>query len=57
VVAPEGEIVAGPLRNEQGIPFADVDNRRTAIAKGALDIVGHYARPNNAKLTSAANSP
>ena len=45
VVAPEGEIVAGPLRNEQGILYAEVDNRRTAIAKRALDIVGHYARP------------
>ncbi len=40
VVAPEGETVAGPLRNEQGILYADVDNRRTAIAKRALDIVG-----------------
>jgi len=45
VVSPEGEIVAGPLRNEQGILYADVDTGRTAIAKRALDIVGHYARP------------
>lgn len=45
VVAPGGEIVASPLRNEQGILFVEVDNQRTAIAKRALDIVGHYARP------------
>ena len=45
VVAPGGEIVAGPLRNEQGILYADIDSQRTGIAKRALDITGHYARP------------
>lgn len=45
VVAPGGEIVAGPLRKEQGILYADIDSRRTGIAKRALDITGHYARP------------
>ncbi len=45
VVAPGGEIVAGPLRQEQGILYADIDSQRTGIAKRALDITGHYARP------------
>jgi len=45
VVAPGGEIVAGPLRNEQGILYAEIDSQRTGIAKRALDITGHYARP------------
>jgi nitrilase len=45
VVAPGGEIVAGPMRNEQGILYAEIDSQRTGIAKRALDITGHYARP------------
>lgn len=45
VVAPVGEIVAGPMRNEKGILFAEVDANRAAIAKRDLDITGHYSRP------------
>lgn len=45
VVAPGGEIVAGPMRNEQGILYADIDSQCTGIAKRALDVTGHYARP------------
>jgi hypothetical protein len=36
-----GEIVAGPLRNEQGILYVDTDPRHTGIMKRALDITGH----------------
>ena len=45
VVAPGGEIVAGPMRNEKGILYAEVDSKKAAAAKRALDITGHYARP------------
>ena len=45
VIAPGGEIVAGPLRNEKGILYTEVDSKRAAAAKRALDITGHYARP------------
>jgi len=45
VVAPGGEIVAGPMHNEKGILYAEVDPQRAATAKRALDITGHYARP------------
>jgi nitrilase len=45
VIAPKGEIVAGPLRKEKGILYADIDPERAAHAKRSLDIVGHYARP------------
>jgi len=45
VIAPGGEIVAGPMRNEKGILYAEVEARRAAAAKRALDITGHYARP------------
>ena len=40
-----GEIVAGPMRNEQDILYAEFNSQRTGIAKRSLDITGHYARP------------
>lgn len=45
VIAPGGEIVAGPLRREQEILFAELDPERVGIARRSLDVVGHYARP------------
>ena len=45
VVAPGGEIIAGPLRKEKGILYAEVDIKLAAISKRALDVVGHYSRP------------
>lgn len=45
VIAPEGEIVAGPMREEKGILYAEIDSNIVAPAKRTLDVVGHYARP------------
>ncbi len=45
VIAPGGERVAGPLRQQSGIPYADVDTRRVGAARRTLDVAGHYARP------------
>lgn len=45
VIAPGGEIVAGPMRKEQGILYAEVDSKRVGISKRDLDITGHYSRP------------
>lgn len=45
VIAPGGEIVAGPLRKQAGILFHDIDPGVTARAKRTLDVAGHYARP------------
>lgn len=45
VVAPGGEIVAGPMRKEKGILFAEVDSKRVGISKRDLDVTGHYSRP------------
>jgi len=45
VVAPGGKIVAGPMRKEKGILFAEVDSKRVAISKRDLDVAGHYSRP------------
>lgn len=45
VIAPGGQIVAGPLRKEDGILFCDIDLNKVGIAKRALDVTGHYSRP------------
>ncbi|MES2483908.1 MAG: carbon-nitrogen hydrolase family protein [Pseudomonadota bacterium] len=45
VVDPQGKIVAGPMRREQGILYAEVDLARVAPARRTLDVTGHYARP------------
>lgn len=44
VVAPSGEIVAGPLYDEEGIVTADCDLREALHAKRYFDVAGHYGR-------------
>jgi nitrilase len=44
VVAPGGEIVAGPLHKEHGLLLADIDPARAAAAHRTLDVAGHYSR-------------
>jgi len=45
VIAPGGEIIRGPMRQQSGILYCDLDLRKAAISKRALDVVGHYSRP------------
>jgi nitrilase len=45
IISPLGEVLAGPLFNQEGILFADLDLREVARAKLDFDVVGHYARP------------
>ncbi|WP_205754802.1 carbon-nitrogen hydrolase family protein [Azoarcus sp. DD4] len=45
VVAPGGRIAAGPLHQEFGILYADLDPALVGIARRSLDVAGHYARP------------
>ncbi len=56
VIAPGGEIVAGPLRKEKGILFAEVDARRAGVSKRDLDVTGHYSRPDIFTLTVEARA-
>lgn len=44
VVAPGGKLVAGPLRNEAGILYADIDRQNIDDARRTLDVTGHYSR-------------
>ncbi|HIL42405.1 MAG TPA: carbon-nitrogen hydrolase family protein [Gammaproteobacteria bacterium] len=50
VVAPGGDIVAGPLTKEQGILYADIDVSQSSAAHRKLDVAGHYSRPDIFKL-------
>ncbi len=44
VIGPDGQFVAGPLREPEGILYAEVDLQKEVIAKRAHDIVGTYNR-------------
>jgi nitrilase len=44
IVAPSGEIIAGPLYDGEGIVAADCDLREALHAKRYFDVAGHYGR-------------
>jgi nitrilase len=45
IVAPGGKVAAGPLHEEHGLLYAEIDLERVGMARRSLDVVGHYARP------------
>jgi nitrilase len=45
IISPLGEIISGPLYDEEGILFADLDLGEIVRARLDFDVVGHYARP------------
>ncbi|MFC1589153.1 carbon-nitrogen hydrolase family protein [Pseudomonadota bacterium] len=45
VVAPGGEVMTGPMREESGILYCDIDLEKVTTARRALDVAGHYSRP------------
>jgi nitrilase len=45
IVGPLGEVLAGPVYDEEAILFADIDLASLPRAKYDFDPVGHYARP------------
>ena len=51
IVSPLGEVLAGPLFDEEGILTAELDLTEIARAKLDFDVVGHYARPDVFKLS------
>ena len=44
VVSPNGEVIAGPLYDAEGIVIADCDLREALHAKRYFDVAGHYGR-------------
>ncbi|HEY6058923.1 MAG TPA: nitrilase-related carbon-nitrogen hydrolase [Candidatus Limnocylindrales bacterium] len=51
IVAPLGEVLAGPARDGEAVLTADLDLGAIARATFDLDVVGHYARPDVFRLT------
>ena len=57
VVAPDGTIVAGPLRGEHGILYADCDPAIASTQHYTLDAAGHYNRPDIFQLRVTRTVP
>jgi nitrilase len=51
IVGPEGEILAGPLVEEEGILMAELDIDAARASRRQFDPVGHYARPDVFRLS------
>ena len=45
IISPLGEVLAGPLYDQEGILYAEVDPAEVVRARLDFDVVGHYARP------------
>ncbi len=50
VVSPNGEILAGPLSKKKGHIILDIDTELASSSRRALDVAGHYSRPDIFKL-------
>ncbi len=50
IISPRGTYLAGPLYDQEGIVYADIDLEMIIWAKAMIDVVGHYARPDVASL-------
>ncbi|MEV4053806.1 carbon-nitrogen hydrolase family protein [Amycolatopsis sp. NPDC049688] len=51
IVGPTGEVLAGPLRDGEGLITAEIDLDELVAARKSLDVSGHYARPDVFELT------
>jgi nitrilase len=50
IVAPNGELLAGPLWDEEGILYAELDPDVLFAERQRFDAAGHYARPDVLRL-------
>ena len=51
ILAPDGSYLAGPLYDEEGILYAELDPNVLLQARQRFDAAGHYHRPDVLKLT------
>src|SRR6266516_7741872 len=51
ILAPDGSYLAGPLYDEEGILYAELDPARLLAERQRFDPVGHYSRPDVLQLT------
>ena len=45
IIGPGGKLLAGPIFNEEGILYADLDLEEVTMGKYEFDVAGHYNRP------------
>jgi nitrilase len=50
ILAPDGSYLAGPLYDEEGVLYADLDPARLLAERQRFDPVGHYHRPDVLRL-------
>ena len=51
IVGPGGEVLAGPLMEEEGILYAELDAATARRSRAEFDAVGHYSRPDVFRLS------
>ena len=51
ILAPDGSYLAGPLHEEEGILYAELDPSRLLAERQRFDPVGHYSRPDVFELS------
>jgi nitrilase len=57
IVNPYGEVIGGPVYDEDALLVADLDLGETVRAKLDLDVTGHYARPDVFELVRHVARP
>ena len=55
IVAPGGEVIAGPLIGEAGLVSATLDLDRITAGRRMFDPIGHYARPDVFTFTTGSH--
>jgi nitrilase len=51
IVGPDGEVLAGPLMEEEGVLYAELDAATARRSRAEFDPVGHYSRPDVFRLS------
>jgi nitrilase len=50
IIDPDGKFLVEPVRNREEVIYAEVDRAMLSGARGQLDVIGHYARPDVFRL-------
>jgi nitrilase len=57
ILGPDGSYLAGPLYDEEGILYAELDPDRLVAERQRFDPVGHYHRPDVLRLKVRRRRP